>query len=439
MTTTKQAGVDWPSVAKMLAGGALLGGGAGAAVTFLNHLKELQAAAKPPSDDDVMYLDLPAKQPKAPPMTRGYKRASDDTNTAPTFALSSLAGLVGSALAYNTVRDVYNRRRKRELEKSLDEAQHVHLGNLTQKAASQYSIPTKVIGTGYLGLLLTALGSAVVANKMLQKRFPEVKSPELGKPKRILIRTVDPKTNKPVQESPVEEVSPDATEGVLRTQLADTKMAAHNELVSVVCAVAAGRGEELKNLIKAAGVEGMMAAVKGAELVKTSSVNRNLAATWLCHDPLMKAALSPMIAAEFFKSASWTFDLLPKLEEFGLKEAHLIGLVEASTQAVRANTLEPVLTKMASVKQAEGVELSPLKTLFFAGALKTIMDDVPEKEGIKEHELADDTASSDQSSTAVDTGRKHRHGVDMYVSGDEAKQWVQRHAPELDQTLARQS
>ena len=431
MSATKQAGVDWPSVAKMLGGGAMLGAGAGAAVTFLNHLKELrQNANPPPTDDNTLYLDLPARpQPRR-------KMASANANTAPTFALSSLAGLVGAGLAYNTVRDVYNRRRKREIEGDLSNEQHVYLGALPgMKQASQYSLPTKVVGTGYLGFLLTALGSAVVANKMLQKRFPPIQPATAGQPKRIVIRSVDPKTHQPVSEMGSSDVSPDAMEGVVRTQMADTKMASHNDVVNVVCAVAAGRADEITSIAKEAGIDGMLDAVKGASQVDTDPVNRNLAITWICNDPFMREALAPTIASEFFKSASWTFDLLPRLHTLGLDEDHLVGLVEASTQAVRANTLSPVLDKCASVKSAEE-GISPLKTLFFAGALKSIMDD-----GITEHDdsvhgQSTNVMKSEDSPQGDRIGRP-RQGVDLEVDDTAASQWAKKNLPTIDKTLAR--
>jgi hypothetical protein len=439
----KIAGVDWGSVAKMLAGGAMLGTGAGAAVTFLNHLKELQSSAKLPSEDggdsNVLYLELPSKRlaPQAP-ARMPYKRASSanpNTNTASTFALSSLAGLVGSALAYNTVRDVYNRRRKREVENDLSNAQHIYLNQLpATKVASQYSMPTKMVGTGYLALLLTALGSAVVANKMLQKRFPPLQNPTSGQPRKIVIRSVDPVTHKPLTEGhALNDVSPDAVEGVVRTQMANTKMAARNDLVNVVHAVASGRGEEIKELIKYAGVDGMLDAVKGSSTEATDPVLRNIAITWICNDPLVKEALAPTIAAEFFKNASWTFELLPRLSDLGFKEASLIGLVEASTRAVRANTLAPVMEKMALTKAAEEPGVSPLKTLFFAGALNSIMD--PRKrEAVQDQTM--NTMVNEESPVKT---RKYHHGIDLEIGDDDARRFAQTMLPAVDKTLARNS
>ena len=435
----KQSGVDWGSVARTLAGGAMLGTGAGAAVTFLNHLKELQTNSKPVGEDgddsDILYLELPKSRLTPAPVRNPYKRAaaSPNSNTATTFALSSLAGLVGSALAYNTVRDAYTRRRKRELEGDLSQAQHVYLNQLPgTKMASQYSMPTKMIGTGYLALLLTALGSAVVANKMLQKRFPPLQSPTVNQPRKIVIRSVDPETHKPLTEGkPLTDTSPDAVEGVVRTQMADTKMAAHNELVDVVCAIAAGRANELKELVKTAGVDGMLAAVKGASREDTNPVDRNLAITWMCHDPLMKEALAPIIAAEFFKSASWTFDLLPHLSTLGLDEEHLIGLVESSTQAVRGNILRPVLEKMAAVKSAEETGVSPLKTLFFAGALNSIMDP-SKRDAVQDHMM--NTSRAEESPTKA---KYHRQGVDLEIGDDDARRFAQSALPSVDRTLAR--
>lgn len=431
----KSAGIDWPTVAKMLGGGAMLGGGLGAGVTFLKHLNELREGAKPPTapnnDSDVLYVDIPERQPA--PVRRKFASANNQ-NTASTFALSSLAGLVGTALAYNTVRDVYNRRRQRELETQLGNAQHIYLGNLGQmKSASQYSMPTKMIGTGYLALLLTALGSGVVAKKMLDKRFPVVENPVANRPRKVVIRSVDPTTHQPL-ESGTElpgSTSPTAMEGLVRTQMAEPKMAAHNELADVIAAAAAGRTDEIKSLIKTAGVDGMLAAVKGASLTAHDPVRNNFAITWVCHDPLVANAIAPIAAAEFFKCASWTYDVLPRLAQMGLDEAHLIGLVESSTEAVRSAALKPVFSKLASAKVAEfGGEhegLSPMKTLFFAGALKTILDH-PNREQASDHQ--------DQTSVnGEEEHNQHTHGIPVEVTDDHANRFVRSIMPDMDRAI----
>jgi len=423
---TKFAGTDWNTVLRMLGGGAMLGAGTGAAVTFANHLRELQEGAKPPGGgDDTLYLDLPGKRPQP-------KQASSNGNNATTFAYSGLAGMAGTALAYNAVRSIYNRQRKKELDNELAQAHHVYLqGNADAKSASQYSIPTKMVGTGYLAFLMTALGSAVVANKMLQKRFPPIQSPTVGQPKKIVVRTVDPETRQPY---PKDEVSPDAMEGVVRSQMADTKMASHNDVVTVVSALASGRVSEVKELIKSAGVDGMLAAVKGANWRNTNPVERNLAITLLCTDGLLKEALAPMVAAEFFKSATWTFSILPTLNDH--QREHLTGLVESSTQAVREAALAPLMSKLAasdeSIKKAEELSISPLKTLFVAGALTSILDKPKTQNGDVEEQARRDTAEGQ------DSPSQHHGGIALETDDDNATEFVKKHMAEIDKARAGQ-
>jgi phage FluMu protein Com len=478
MQQIKFAGVDWSSVARMLGSGALLGAGAGASVTFLKHLKELQDNAKPigedASDPNVLYVDLPAPAPKGQMAAQPVKRATanNNSNTASTFALSSLAALVGSGLAYSTVRDVYNRRRKREVENDLTNAQHIYLGGQAKmasqthtcavcskkfttdkgvnlykikcpecddaKSASQYSMPTKMIGTGYLGFLLTALGSAVVAKKMLDKRFPPLESPTAGQPRKIVVRHVDPITHAPVDAGDTLDgsISPNAMEGVVRTEMSHPKMAAHNDIANVVAAAASGRAEEIRELIQSVGVDGMFDAVKGASANSTDPVYNNLAITWMCNDPLVSNAVAPVVASEFFKCASWTFELLPKLASLGLSESKLIGLVESAAEATRCEALKPVFTKLATVKQAAAEHgMSPMKTLFFAGALKTILDD-PKRNQMSEHQ---DTNTVDGSESPGGKSKpKTQDGMVFEVSDDSANRFAHRMMPAVDKTLARQ-
>ena len=427
----KSSSTDWNTVLRMLAGGSLLGGGAGAAITFANHLKELQDRAKPVSTDaDTLYLDLPAK----PNPNAKVASADGNANTASTFALSGLAGLAGTALAYNAVRSIYNRQRKQQLEKELAQAHHIYLQGNAEKAASAYSMPTKVVGSGYLAVLLTALGSAVVANNMLNKRYPSIQSPNEGQPKKIVVRTVDPTTHQPISGmgGPAADVSPDAVEGLARTQLARTKMAAQNDLVTVVSALACGRCDEMKNLIKTAGVDGMMEAIKGASRSHISPVECNLAVSLLANDTLLRESLSPMIAAEFFKSATWAFDVLPSLNE--AQRSHLTSLVKSAAVAAREQALAPVLAKWDAahqagnagiVKRAEEVSISPMKTLFVAGALNSILD--------KNH---DDPNSEEQarrdSPEGQDSPEAKGVGVDLEVDDESAQKFVDRHLQEID-------
>ena len=427
----KFSSTDWNTVLRMLAGGSMLGGGVGAAVTFANHLKELQDRAKPVSSDaDTLYLDLPAK----PQPTKAASTADNgNANTASTFALSGLAGLAGTALAYNAVRSIYNRQRKKQLENDLAQAHHIYIQGNTEKAASAYSMPTKVVGSGYLAVLLTALGSAVVANSMLKKRYPAMQSPIEGQPRKIVVRSVDPTTHQPVGNMEgAADVSPDAVEGLARTQLARTKMAAQNDLVTVVSALACGRGAEMKELIKSAGVDGMMEAIKGASCDHINPVERNLAVSLLAHDTLLREALSPMIAAEFFKEATWTFDVLPSLNPQQCE--HLTALVKSAAIAAREQALAPVLSKWDAayeagnagiVKRAEEVSISPMKTLFVAGALNSILDKHHDDPNTEEQARRDTAEGQDSPKT---TGV----GVDLEVDDESAQKFVDKHLREID-------
>jgi len=155
---TKQAAVDWPTVLKLMGGGALLGGGTAAGATLVNYLSNLNQKAKRKADtardDDILYLNLPAK------------RASD-ANSSATLGFGGIGSLLGAVLAYKAVRGVYGNMRRKQLQKELDAAQNTYLGGLSQSAQMDKSAANRLVGGAYVAGLLTILGSAIMANKVL--------------------------------------------------------------------------------------------------------------------------------------------------------------------------------------------------------------------------------------------------------------------------------
>jgi hypothetical protein len=110
--------------------------------------------------------------------------------------------------------------------------------------------------------------------------------------------------------------------------------------------------------------------------------------------------------------------------------------VESAAEATRCEALKPVFTKLATVKQAAAEHgMSPMKTLFFAGALKTILDD-PKRNQMSEHQ---DTNTVDGSESPGGKSKpKTQDGMVFEVSDDSANRFAHRMMPAVDKTLARQ-
>lgn len=442
----KISAIDWATVAKLLAGGALTGAGLGAGTSLVRQLQALnekaQASKDTAYDDDVLYLHLPSKQQPAPAANRRNQTVSPkfastvspDANSVGTFAIGSLAGLAGTFGAYNLVRHIYQKARKKQLQKELDAAQNIYIGNLgttskLQKQASQFSNLTKGIGTGYLGLILSAIGSGIVANRMLQKQFPPLRNPQRDRPRKIVLETDNPTEAKTTETN----VSPDAVESLVRTELANPKVAyADCGLADMVAAIAQGRGYEAKNNL-AFSVDMAFEAVKGARHQPTSTLNQNLAITWMCTDPLVKEALAPVIAAEFYDMAPG----IAKIASYVDREYHegLVKVAEASVQETRKAIYARIMNLPQMQKCAESGEGTGLDGSLLAQALQKLLSLKTDK-----GEKTNDVPMHTNTTPSVDSPdmSASRKGLPAYeVQDDEALKFKNRYGPMLDSLVAR--
>lgn len=373
----KQADIDWPTVLKLFAGGALVGGGLGAGTSFFRYLNDLKQRAQPDTgvDDDVLYLHLP----KAPAAIPGMKMSS--ANTTGTFITGGVGGVLGTILAYNAVRNLYQKQRKKKLQEELDRSQNIYLGNLStqsekQKQASQFGMLTKGVGGVGLALVLAALGSGIAANRLLTKQFPAIKKPNRDRPRKIVIMRDKPKDTdeEPEPEVVKGNVSPDMLENVARTSMNMPKVAnADGCLADLVGAVAAGRGQEIKENILDLGVESTLDLIKGARFEKVGSLRRNLAFTWIANDPVVSTAMGPLIAAEFQEGGGeWFMKAAREIP----REYHdaLVGMAEAGTQECRA-AIYKNFQKFDGVKQAAGLASNGLmRSILLAGGVGALLD-----------------------------------------------------------------
>jgi len=346
----KQAVIDWPTVLKLMGGGALLGTGIGAGSSLVNYLSNLNAKAKAKQDtsrdDDVLYLDLPAK-----PGMPGLKQAASGSPA--TFAFGGLGTMLGAYLAYNAVRGAYSNVRRKQLQKDLDAAQHSYLGGLDQsaqmaKAAAAFSGVNKVVGSGYLAGLLTILGSAVLANKVLQKQFPDRPQRSPHQPRKIVIRTM--RGDGIDKEVPAAGgMTPDATEGLTRLNLANTKSASWG-LTDLVAHAAIGGCQSFKKNLQELGLDNALELIKGASDREVSPLAENLAISWIAHDPLVSTAIAPYLAAQLFEDsptfakAATCLANSPDVDEGELED--LIGLTEVVAQTTREACFAPIMSRL---------------------------------------------------------------------------------------------
>ena len=440
----KQAAVDWMTVLKTLIGGGLLGGGVGAATGLARHLSNLNDKVKAQQDtskdDDILYVNLPAK-----------RAGKEDRNTAGTFAMAGLAGLMGTYGAYNLVRDVYSKMRKRELQKEIDQSQQAYIGGLsgTKEASGQFSGITTGVGSAYLAGLLSILGSAIITNKILQKQFPAIKSPLRNRPRKIVIRQA-PDEQGMDKTIPVEDASPEAMENVVRMNLENGKSASVNELEDVVCAVANGRADELLDVLYSNspdGVDTMLDLVKGAGFEKVSSVNRNLAITWICTDPVMSKALAPVVAAEHY---SW--NPYCKMASFIDPAFHddLVGIAESVAAGVRKEAFAPLISKLPDqlVKKAseESIFQSPMvNRLLVADAIKRMILENPQQGRVQaQNQTPDKPISTDNSGSAsedstVDPSQPAKGKTVIEAEDDDSSDFLQNNKDVIDEALTRTS
>lgn len=426
---TKQAAVDWPTVLKLMGGGAALGTGVGAASTLVQYLNNLNMRAKKKRDtsldDDVLYLNLPAAKEAS------VKSADNDRGTAATFAFGGLGSLMGAYLAYNLVRSQAAKIRRQQLQGELDNAQNTYLTGLAGvKQASQFSGVSKVVGSGYLAGLLTILGSAILTNKILQRQFPSGREGRSTQPRKIVIRSQKPGMEK---EIPAVGTSPDAMENLARLNLANQKSASAWGLTDLVAAVGQGRGAEIKEMVKTAGLDAAMEITKGASDEEYSRLGENLAISWLAHDPLMSEALAPYLAAQFhndsptFSKAAAALLANPDVDPQELDE--LVGLTEVVAREVRKEAFANITTKFDQAglikTAARSVAFNPLgEKLMVADAVTSLLD-----------RLRDGEVSLPERLPPV-RRRKPVRPPSFKVEDPEAAQFLEKNKDLIDQALS---
>lgn len=431
----KSAEIDWSTVGKMMAGGAMAGAGTASVVSLLRYLQDLRTRAaqtqRPDTawDDDVVYVNLP-------PRTKG---ASDGSNTAATFAFGGLGGLLGTLLSYNLVRDLYHKQRKRQLQGDIDKAQQIYLDRLSpvKEASGQFSTLTKGVGSAWLLALLTTLGSAVVSNRVLSAKYPALKSPNRDKPRKVVIRRTP--AGAPAEET-VDNVdgTPEATEALLRNHLANKTASHASGMADLVAAVSHGRGDEVLEALGQGGLDGLFAVVKGASAVESPLFKRDLAATWVAARPGLSDAVRPLLAAEFQAAHPGEYDVICKLaardsEIVGEQLSVLAQLAVEVNRDRRADRWRPALSKSASADML-GLLPGPLDTVGVANELANLLTVNNETE--TEQPASTLASASSRESTPI---TQHKKGLDFEMDDEAALDFARHHGDAIDGVLRKNS
>ena len=351
---------DKDLVSNYLLGGAAAGGGVALATALVNYLRHLKSEAdESDDDDDTIKIYKQAPQEKVA-MTLGGP-------------LALTGGLVSAAGTYALVNKLYEMFRKNQAQKKLDEAQNIFLESQgykrlddkkkksdkeedTEKSASV----GKGMSVSELGVsiplalpLLMALGSGVVAHKLLNKSFP-VKKREVQSPKRIEI--VDAPTDEEDELDKKAGISDtDGFEFLLRT-IHMTK-AASSDISNLIATTADGRLKDFKKTAGMLGFADALDTVKGAaDALTMEPLTEQLAISCLAKSASVGSQTKLLAAAEFADLYPSFFKAAAKLNEKQQKALYKIACIFGhairSEIAENAGIVAGKLTKKADVGAA---------------------------------------------------------------------------------------
>lgn len=347
---------DKDLVRNYLLGGAATGGGLALTTALFNYLRHLKDDSDDSEeDDDTIRIYKQAPQEKVA-MTLGGP-------------LALTGGLISAAGTYALVNKLYEMFRKKQAQKELDEAQDIFLESQGYKrldkkkksdkegATEKSASAGKGMSASELGIsiplalpLLMALGSGVVAHKLLNKSFP-VKKTEVQAPKRIEIVDAPTEEEEAIDKS-AGITDTDGFEFLLRT--INMTKAASSDVSNLIATAADGRFRDFR---KAAGVIGFADAldtVKGAaKAMDVDPLTEQLAISCIAKSASVGAQTKLLAAAEFadlypafFKAAS---NLSEKKKNALYKIACILGHAIRSEIAEDSGITAGTLTKKADI------------------------------------------------------------------------------------------
>lgn len=350
---------DKDLVSNYLIGGAAAGGGLALATALINYLKHLKDEKEDSEeDDDTLKIYRQAPQEKVA-MTLGGP-------------LALTGGLVSAAGTYALVNKLYEMLRKKQAQEKLDEAQNIFLESQgykkapkkdkkdeeeTEKSASGKGMSVSELGVSIpLALpILMALGSGVVAHKLLNKSFP-VKKRKVEAPKRIEI------VDAPESEEEEEEIAKvagitdtDGFEFLLRT--VNMTKSASSDVSNLIATIADGRIGDFKKVASTIGFADALDTVKGASsAIAAEPLTEQIAISCLAKSASIGEQTKLLAAAEFADLYPSFFKAASKLDEKKqnalYKIACILGHAIRSEIAENAGIVGNPLTKKADIGSA---------------------------------------------------------------------------------------
>ena len=394
---------DKDLVRNYLIGGAATGGGVALATALVNYLRHLKDDAdESDDDDDTIKIYKQAPQEKVA-MTLGGP-------------LALTGGIVSAAGTYALVNKLYEALRKKQAQDKLDEAQNIFLESQGYKKLDKKKKPAKEeeeseksasagkgMSASELGIsiplalpILMALGSGVVAHKLLNKSFP-VKKRSVEAPKRIEI--VDAPVNE--EEEAIDKSAgisdTDGFEFLLRT--INMTKAASSDISNLIATAADGRFKDFRKAASVIGFADALDTVKGAaKAIDIEPLTEQLAISCLAKSASVGAQTKLLAAAEFaelypafFKAAA---NLSKKKQNALYKIACIFGHAIRSEIAEGSGITSGSLTKKADI----------------GGALFESLLDVPDE--YNSHESNDSTDTSQEEANI----RKQKKSKFVYSS-----------------------
>ncbi len=321
-TAAQQRARGGAMIQNMGTGGLMLGGGTAAVVAALNLLnnlnKEKELEDESRLNDDTLYISDPKK-----PMGKAAAEAGVSPLLAP--GLATTGAILGAGGAYALVQSVWNAAEKRRRQAMLDQAQQETIraadAEVAKTAAQappaaaadpKFNLGDLLTATPVALPLLTMLATGGLTYAALNKSFPVVGKPKRNGPKRIRVMRDGQPTPYEVPPGEEEEESPDLAKAATHTDLED---AGYEFLATMVASsrkgtitgdliskAARGGLEAMEELLKEAGVDALLASLKGASDHELPGDLRMLGTMALFKSATLSSTVTAIAASEYLEN-----------------------------------------------------------------------------------------------------------------------------------------
>lgn len=277
----------------VLAGGAV-GAGVGVGTSVANYLSYLknksdaQKADNTSGDDDILYVDVPTT-----------KRANVSAWPGVGGGLALAAGTLSMVAANALVKQLYNKVKKKNLQKDLDESQQMYWDSAIKSAAAlpdgKPMSSTELVASSPVALtLLAAVASGMITNKALSHYFPArdsgIDPMKESKPKQVKIRYKD------MQKVAAEEIP--ASMDFALASLVDGLDKQASYLPDLVHTAASGGLDTFISNFRDLGLVSALELTKGASSLEVDSDAKYLGICALNRNPETAPVIATLLEAE---------------------------------------------------------------------------------------------------------------------------------------------